>query len=45
MRRERHPFLSNILSYPIYLQARSDVGGTVIDLEEVLKLEVESPKF
>ncbi len=33
----RYPFLSNVRAYVIYLQARADGGGTVIDLEDARK--------
>ena len=42
---ERHekgwyPFLSNVKAYVVYLQARADGGGTVIDLEDARKREL-----
>ena len=33
----RYPFLSNVKAYVVYLQARTDGGGTVIDLEDARK--------
>ena len=30
----RFPFLSNVKAYVVYLQARADCGGTVIELED-----------
>lgn len=33
----RYPFLSNVKAYVVYLQARADGGGTVIDLEDARK--------
>ena len=33
----RYPFLSNVKAYVVYLQARADGGGTVIDSEDARK--------
>ena len=33
----RYPFLSNVKAYVVYLQARADGGGTVLDLEDARK--------
>ena len=33
----RYLFLSNVKAYVVYLQARADGGGTVIDLEDARK--------
>ena len=33
----RYPFLSNVRAYVIYLQARADGGGTMIDSEDSRK--------